>query len=675
MKKVLTICMIAFALASCNEKMAPVMVDGLQFDYLDESVDPKQDFYQYANGGWMEKNPLPAEYARFGSFDMLAANVQKQLKELVDTLSLQSHEQGSAEQKIADLYRLKMDSLRLNQEGNAPIQPILKTIKALENKAQVIEMMAQLNQEGIWPFFAMYVSADDMNSSMNILHSYQAGIGMSDRDYYLKEDARSKSLRAKYQQFVAKMFVLAGYPEKTAKTAAKEIMQIETALAKAQFNRVELRDPYKNYHKMSLNDLQQLAPEFDWQTYFKALGMPVNELNVSQDVFMKEMAKVFSNSSMAAIKYYLAWNVISDASSSLSDDFANLSFDFYGKTLSGRQEQSPRWKRAVSTLDNAVGQALGITYVNRYFPAAAKERMVELVANLQVSLGERIDQLAWMSDETKQKAHEKLAAFRVKIGYPDQWKDYSALQIDATKSLYDNLKAVARFNFEEEKAKVGKPVDRDEWLMTPQTVNAYYNPTTNEICFPAGILQPPFFFQEGDDAVNYGAIGVVIGHEMTHGFDDQGSRYDKDGNLSNWWTESDGKQFAERTKVLEEYFNHIEVAPGVMANGAFTLGENIADNGGLQVSYNAFKKTVQGKNNIAVDGVPADQRFFIAYAHVWANNIREQEILRRTAEDPHSLGRWRVNGTLPHVDAFVQAFGIQEGDAMYLPQAERASIW
>ena len=651
------------------------MVDGLQFDYLDESVDPKQDFYQYANGGWMEKNPLPAEYARCGSFDMLAANVQKQLKELVDTLSLQSHEQGSAEQKIADLYRLKMDSLRLNQEGNAPIQPILKTIKALENKAQVIEMMAQLNQEGIWPFFAMYVSADDMNSSMNILHSYQAGIGMSDRDYYLKEDARSKSLRAKYQQFVAKMFVLAGYPEKTAKTAAKEIMQIETALAKAQFNRVELRDPYKNYHKMSLNDLQQLAPEFDWQTYFKALGMPVNELNVSQDVFMKEMAKVFSNSSMAAIKYYLAWNVISDASSSLSDDFANLSFDFYGKTLSGRQEQSPRWKRAVSTLDNAVGQALGITYVNRYFPAAAKERMVELVANLQVSLGERIDQLAWMSDETKQKAHEKLAAFRVKIGYPDQWKDYSALQIDATKSLYDNLKAVARFNFEEEKAKVGKPVDRDEWLMTPQTVNAYYNPTTNEICFPAGILQPPFFFQEGDDAVNYGAIGVVIGHEMTHGFDDQGSRYDKDGNLSNWWTESDGKQFAERTKVLEEYFNHIEVAPGVMANGAFTLGENIADNGGLQVSYNAFKKTVQGKNNIAVDGVPADQRFFIAYAHVWANNIREQEILRRTAEDPHSLGRWRVNGTLPHVDAFVQAFGIQEGDAMYLPQAERASIW
>ncbi len=675
MKKVLTICMIAFALASCNEKMAPVMVDGLQFDYLDESVDPKQDFYQYANGGWMEKNPLPAEYARFGSFDMLAANVQKQLKELVDTLSLQSHEQGSAEQKIADLYRLKMDSLRLNQEGNAPIQPILKTIKALENKAQAIEMMAQLNQEGIWPFFAMYVSADDMNSSMNILHSYQAGIGMSDRDYYLKEDARSKSLRAKYQQFVAKMFVLAGYPEKTAKTAAKEIMQIETALAKAQFNRVELRDPYKNYHKMSLADLQQLAPEFDWQTYFKALGMPVNELNVSQDVFMKEMAKVFSNSSMAAIKYYLAWNVISDASSSLSDDFANLSFDFYGKTLSGRQEQSPRWKRAVSTLDNAVGQALGITYVNRYFPAAAKERMVELVANLQVSLGERIDQLAWMSDETKQKAHEKLAAFRVKIGYPDQWKDYSALQIDATKSLYDNLKAVARFNFEEEKAKVGKPVDRDEWLMTPQTVNAYYNPTTNEICFPAGILQPPFFFQEGDDAVNYGAIGVVIGHEMTHGFDDQGSRYDKDGNLSNWWTESDGKQFAERTKVLEEYFNHIEVAPGVMANGAFTLGENIADNGGLQVSYNAFKKTVQGKNNIAVDGVPADQRFFIAYAHVWANNIREQEILRRTAEDPHSLGRWRVNGTLPHVDAFVQAFGIQEGDAMYLPQAERASIW
>lgn len=675
MKKVLTICMLAMVLASCNEKMAPVMVDGLQFDYLDESADPKQDFYQYANGGWMEKNPLPAEYARFGSFDMLAANVQKQLKDLVDTLSTQEYAKGTAEQKIADLYRLKMDSVRLNKEGNAPIQANLNAIKALQDKNQIAKMMAQLNQVGIWPFFAMYVSADDMNSTMNIVHTYQAGIGMSDRDYYLKDDARSKELRAKYQKFVAKMFVLSGYPEKTAKTAAAEIMKIETALAKAQFSRVELRDPYKNYHKMNVSDLQQLVPNFDWKTYLEELGMPINEINVAQDVFMKEMANVFEKSSVSALKYYLAWNVISDASSSLSDDFADLSFEFYGKTLSGRQEQSPRWKRAVSLLDHTVGQALGITYVNRYFPAEAKQRMVELVGNLQVSLGERIDQLAWMSDETKQKAHEKLSSFRVKIGYPDEWKDYSALNIDPALSLYENLMAVARFSFEEEKAKVGQPVDRDEWLMTPQTVNAYYNPTTNEICFPAGILQPPFFFQEGDDAVNYGAIGVVIGHEMTHGFDDQGCQYDKDGNLSNWWTQEDAKQFAERTKVLEDYFNKIEVAPGVFANGAFTLGENIADHGGLQVSYNAFKKTVQGKKNIAVDGVPADQRFFIAYAHVWANNIREQEILRRTAEDPHSLGRWRVNGTLPHIGAFAEAFDLKEGDAMYLPEAERVSIW
>lgn len=675
MKKVLTICMLAMLLASCNEKMAPVMVDGLQFDYLDESVDPKQDFYQYANGGWMEKNPLPAEYARFGSFDMLAANVQKQLKDLVDSLSLTNHAQGTAEQKIADLYRLKMDSTRLNQEGNAPIQADLNKVKALENKSQAIELMAAFNQVGIWPFFAMYVSADDMNSSMNIVHTYQAGIGMSDRDYYLKTDARSKELRTKYQQYVSQMFVLAGYPARTAKIAASEVMKIETALAKAQYSRVELRDPYKNYHKMTLAELKQAVPAFDWDLYIKTLGMPITEINLAQDAFMKEMANIFSNSTMPALKYYLAWNVINHASSSLSDDFADLSFEFYGKTLSGRQEQSPRWKRAVSLLDNTVGQALGITYVHRYFPAEAKQRMIELVANLQVSLGERIDALTWMSDETKQKAHEKLASFRVKIGYPDQWKDYSALQIDANKSLYENLAAVSRFNFEEEKAKVGQPVDRDEWLMTPQTVNAYYNPTTNEICFPAGILQPPFFFQQGDDAVNYGAIGVVIGHEMTHGFDDQGSQYDKDGNLSNWWTESDAQQFAERTKVLEDYFNKIEVAPGVYANGAFTLGENIADHGGLQVSYNAFKKTVQGRKNIAVDGVPADQRFFIAYAHVWANNIREQEVLRRTAEDPHSLGRWRVNGTLPHIGAFVEAFDLQEGDAMYLPEAERVSIW
>ncbi len=675
MKRFAMIVMMVLVLASCNEKMAPVMVDGLQFSYLDENIDPKQDFYQYANGGWMANNPLPAAYARYGSFDMLAAKVQEQLKDLVDSLSLQQCAVGTAEQKIADLYRLSMDSVRLNKEGNAPIQDELNSIKALNGKTQVIETMARLNREGIWPFFALYVSADDMNSSMNMLHSYQAGIGMSDRDYYLKTDARSKQLREKYQQFVAKMFVLAGYSQKAAKQAAADVMSIEKPLAQAQYSRVDLRDPYKNYHKVSLAELKQHVPNFDWDLYFKALDLNVTELNLAQESFMKEMAKVFENSSLSAVKNYLAWNVINNAAGVLSDDFQQTNFDFYGKTLSGRQEQQPRWKRSVSMLDGTVGHALGQAYVNKYFPAAAKERMVELVANLQKSLGQRIDRLDWMSAETKQKAQEKLACFHVKIAYPDQWKDYSALQIDPAKSLLDNMYAVARFSFDEDMAKLGKPVDRDEWLMTPQTVNAYYNPTTNEICFPAGILQPPFFFQEGDDAVNYGAIGVVIGHEMTHGFDDQGCQYDKDGNLSNWWTESDAEQFAARTKVLEEYFNHIEVAPGVYANGAFTLGENIADHGGLQVSFNAFKQTLQGRKNIAVDGVPADQRFFIAYAHVWANNIRPKEILRRTAEDPHSLGRWRVNGTLPHVSAFIDAFGIQPGDSMYLSEEERVSIW
>lgn len=664
-----------FVMTSCNEKMAPVTDEALQFSYLDESKDPKQDFYAYANGGWQKNHPLPAEYGRYGSFDQLGENVQKQLMSLIDSLAANHYPMGSVEQKIGDLYRLKMDSARLNAEGIQPLLADLKKIDDLSSKQAFVDLMGEMGQYNTWPFFVLYVGADEMNSEMNMIQTYQAGLGMGERDYYLNNDDRSKHLRSKYNELMVKVFEWAGYSKKQATQAAKDVMSIEMRLAKSSYSNVELRDPYKNYHKQTYAQLKELTPSFDWDRYTAKLGIRFDEINVAQEEFVKESANIIEESSLSALRHFLAWTLLNASSNCLSDDLADLSFEFYGKALSGTEVMRPRWKRAVGMLNGSLGEAIGIAYVGKYFPPEAKERMMELVGNLQKSLGERIQQLTWMSDETKAKAMDKLSTFRVKIGYPDKWKDYTSMAIDPAQSLYENLKTVSHFYYLDRMNRIGQPVDRDEWLMSPQTVNAYYNPTTNEICFPAGILQPPFFFMNGDDAVNYGAIGVVIGHEMTHGFDDQGCQYDKNGNLSNWWTEEDAQRFAERTTVLKNYFDSIEVAPGVHANGAFTLGENIADHGGLQVSFNAFQKTLQGRKQIAVDGVPANQRFFIAYAHVWADNIRPEEVLRRTAEDPHSLGRWRVNGTLPHIAAFAEAFDLKEGDAMYLPAEERVSIW
>ena len=677
MKKYLLLSLVLLiTMSACNnKKMAPVTEDGLNRAWMDETADPRQDFYQYATGGWQKLFPLPAEYGRYAAFDQLGESVQKQLKELVDTLAVATYEAGSVEQKISDLYKQVMDSVRLNAEGVAPMAKDLAAINALRDKKEAMMCMVEMNKRANDPLFSLYVGADDMNSEMNILQTYQGGLGMGDRDYYLKEDARNKEIRARYAEHIVKMFCLAGYPKAAAQKASADVMALETRLAKASFSRVELRDPYKNYHKMSMQDLAQMAPEFDWAGYFEALGVKTDSINVSQDGFIREAAKAFAETPMPAMRNYLAWNLINGSADCLGDEMAEQNFDFYGRTMSGREQMQPRWKRAVNTLNGSLGEALGIAYVNKYFPPEAKERMLELVGNLQLSLGERIDQLTWMSDETKARAHEKLAAFRVKIGYPDKWKDYTSLEVDPSLPLYENMKQVGAFYFRDNIAKIGQPVDRDEWLMRPQTVNAYYNPTTNEICFPAGILQPPFFFKGGDDAVNYGAIGVVIGHEMTHGFDDQGCQYDSRGNLSNWWTEQDASQFAERTDVLRKYFDNIEVLPGVHANGSLTLGENIADHGGLQVAFNALQKTPQAKRQVSIDGFTPAQRFFIAYAHVWAGNIREQEIMRRTNEDPHALGEYRVNGTLPHINAFAEAFNLQPGDAMYLPVEERVSIW
>ena len=675
MKKVVfTLIITGLCMSSCIDKKTSG-VPGIDLTDLDTTMSPAQDFYQYACGGWIEKNPLPAEYARYGSFDQLAENTQKQLRELVLELEGSTHPEGSVAQKMALLYHTAMDSTKLNAEGAEPIRKDLEQIQTLENKEALTTHLASMQKRGVFPFFVLYVGADDMNASMNLLHTYQSGLGMGEREYYLSQDERKKELRLNYLQHVEKMFALAGYTSTEAKKAASDVMAIENRLAAASLSQEELRDPYKNYHKMSLEELSKLAPQMDWKLYFESLGnKEIKELNVAQEKFISEVAAIIKETELDVLKNYLSWNLINSAANFLSDELALQNFDFYGRTLSGSEEMRARWKRALGVINGSLGEALGQLYVEKYFPPQAKERMLKLVDNLQLSLGERINSLEWMSEETKEKALEKLSTFHVKIGYPDKWKDYSSLEVKED-SYWENVCRASLFAFNEGMHKVGKPVDKEEWLMNPQTVNAYYNPTTNEICFPAGILQPPFFNMNADDAVNYGAIGVVIGHEMTHGFDDQGRQYDKEGNLSNWWKSEDAENFATRTAVLENYFNNIEVAPGTFANGKFTLGENIADHGGLQVSFNAYTKTEEYKLNNNIDGLTPAQRFFIAYAHVWANNIREQEILRRTAEDPHSLGYWRVNGALPHIDAFVEAFKLKEGDAMYLPKEQRASIW
>ena len=643
---------------------------------MDTTVACGEDFYEYACGGWIKKNPLKPEYARYGSFDVLAENNQKQMRELIDELEKAENEPGSVAQKVGDLYKMGLDSVRLNKEGVSPISEALKNIASLDDKAAFASLVAQMHKEGSSPFFQLYVGADEKNSSMNIVNLYQGGMSMGDRDYYLSEDSANVKIRDAYKKYINKLFTLAGYSAEKAVAAEKNVMNIETALAKVAFSREETRNPLKNYNKMPMTDFLKQMNGFDWKSYFSVLGLDsLNEINPNQLPFIKGMDALVGGLTSEEIRDYLIFKQINTASSYLSDDFVQARFDFYGKVLSGQQELKPRWKRSLSVTDGALGEALGEMYVAKYFPPEAKERMLKLVENLRISLGEHIDSLEWMSAETKAKAKEKLAAFYVKIGYPDKWRDYSGLTIDPKKSYWDNVREAAIFESDYMLSDVNKPVDKTRWLMSPQTVNAYYNPTTNEICFPAGILQPPFFYMDADDAVNYGGIGVVIGHEMTHGFDDQGRQYDKDGNLKDWWTAEDAKQFNLRADKLADQYSSIIVLDTVHANGRFTLGENIADHGGLRVSYTAFKNATKGQDLKPIDGFTPDQRFYLAYAGLWAQNIRDEEILRLTKIDPHSLGKWRVNAALRNLESFFQAFGITEKDPMYMKPEDRVTIW
>ena len=642
--------------AGCDSKKEAVMTSGIDLTNLDTTAVQGADFYQYACGGWMKKHPLTNEYSRFGSFDMLAENNREQLKGLIVEIAAGQNAQGTIGQKIGDIYKLAMDSVKLNADGVTPIQADLEKIASVKDKSEIVPLMAELAHSGVFPYFSFYVGADIMDSKSNLFQLYQGGISLGEKEYYLDNDDVTVNIRNKYKEHIVKMFQLAGFDEAAAKKKMEAVMDIETRIAKASFSAVEQRNPAANYHKMSLDELKKEIPGIDWDAFLNGIGVKgVTELSVSQVDPIKEVEKIINSLPVENQIAYMQWSLIDRAAGYLSDDLVAQNFDFYGKTLSGKQTNQPRWKRAVSTVNGVLGEAVGQMYVEKYFPAAAKERMVQLVKNLQTALGERIRNLEWMGDSTKIKAIEKLNSFYVKVGYPDKWRDYTGLNIEKD-SYWANVKRATEFELDYMLSKAGKPVDRDEWGMTPQTVNAYYNPTTNEICFPAGILQYPFFDMNADDAFNYGAIGVVIGHEMTHGFDDQGRQFDKDGNLKDWWTAEDAKRFEERAQVMVNFFDSIQVLPGLNANGSLTLGENIADHGGLQVSFQAFKNATKDAPLLVKDGFTPEQRFFLSYAGVWAGNIRDEQIRLQTKSDPHSLGRWRVNGALPQIGAWYDAF-------------------
>ncbi len=655
----------AFAATSCSQPAGKIAAN------LDTSVAPGDDFYDYACGGWMKANPLKPEYSRFGTFDQLGENSRKQVQDLVLGLSEQTLDPGTNAQKIADLYALGMDSVRLNEEGIKPLQADLEVI-ATTPRDKIVELMAVM--PGVDVFFGTSVDAGLEDATRNVMYWGQGGLGLGDRDYYTDDNEHAQAVRKAYVTYLETLAGLIGYDEARATEFANNVMNVETKLAQKQMTRTEQRDIAAQNNPMTVSDLAKQYPAVDMKRYFSAQNLDVDTMIVAQPAYYATVADVLANEDMQVLRDYITASYVGSASKFLSDDFINANFAL-SQVISGVEQQQPRWKRALSVPNGFLGEALGQLYVEKYFPATSKEKMLKLVGNLQTALGQHIDSLTWMSDETKARAHEKLDAFTVKIGYPDNWRDYSALAINPELSYWTNVQNAIRFNQDYNNSDYGKPVDPTRWFMSPQTVNAYYNPSTNEICFPAGILQPPFFDPEADDALNYGAIGVVIGHEMTHGFDDQGRQFDKDGNFADWWTETDAKTFQELADKLVAQFDSVEVAPGVKANGRLTLGENIADQGGLRVAYTAYHNSLGDSEGEVIEGFTPDQRFYLGYANVWAGNIREAEILSRTKSDPHSLGRWRVNATLRNIEPFMQAFGIEEGQPMYLPAEERVVIW
>ncbi len=662
-------------MVSCNQSKQAENT-GIDFAAMDTTVRLQDDFYHYVNGGWMKKNPLKPEYSRYGTFDILRDSSEYQIRGLVDKLLASEQEKGSNEYKIVTLYSQAMDSTSRNKLGVEPILPMIEAVKSLKSKADLIQFAAEKDQvDGSSIFFGSYVGADAKNSDMNILNLNQIYLSLGSKDYYLEDNEMMAGIRQAYEKYLKEVLMLANFSEEDAQRMAATRLKIEVELAKISYSNTELRDTQRNYNFLSIEDFAREYKAFDWLGYFKARGLNIEKANFAQLDFFKAFDKWFAKLNVNDYKDYLISRTVSGWANALSDEFVAKRFEFFGKKLSGLKEMRPRWKRSLGVVSSSMGEALGKEYVKEHFSPEAKERMLTLVANLQKALSKRVANLDWMSNETKAKAQEKLSSFVVKIGYPDKWEDYSSMAIDAEHTYVENLLAVYRFARKEEMDDLGKPVDRDQWLMNPQDVNAYYMPSTNEICFPAGILQPPFFNMNADDAVNYGAIGVVIGHEMTHGFDDQGANYDKAGNMNNWWTEEDLAKFKNSGAKLINLYGRNEVAPNLMANGALTLGENIADQGGLMIAFMAMEMAQEGKKVENIDGLTSAQRFFIAYARLWGQNINAEGIVNLTKKDPHSLGILRVNQALQNIEAFYKAFDIKEGDRLYLAPEERAVVW
>ena len=674
MKKGILIMSVAImaAATSCGTKSAGEKVPAIDLANLDPSISAKEDFYQYATGGWQKNHPLKPEYSRYGSFDVLRENNEIRLNELFQGLSSVKAEKGSVQQKISDLYAMGLDSTRLNAEGVNPVKPYLDALESVKDVESFVRAMADIELHGDGGCWGVYAESDMTDNSNTVLYITQSGLALGNRDYYLL--AENAELREGYLNFLKKIFTLAGYEK--AEQKAKDAFDFQMTIAEPSWSMIQQRDIEARYNPMTPEQLYKEYPALRFDAYLDAMGIPAqSKIVLEQPSYFKALNRIVAKTNPRILRHYLQAQLLSGACGYISDDFTDASFDFFSAQMSGIKEQKPRWKRAMQAPNSILGEAVGEMYVAKYFPEKDKQKMLQIVKNIQKGLSEHVASLDWMSEQTKARAQEKLSSFIIKIGYPDKWKDYSTLEIDAQKSYYQNLREASLWSMRDNLSKLGRPVDKTEWGMTPQTVNAYYNPTTNEICFPAGILQPPFFNPNADDAVNYGAIGVVISHEMTHGFDDQGRLFDKDGNLNNWWTEEDAASFKAKADKLVAQFDAVQIQDGLYANGSATLGENIADQGGLRIAFTAMKNSFGGKEPKPIDGFTAEQRFYLAYAILWGQNITPQECARLTLLDVHSLGRNRVNVSLRNLQDFFDAFDIKEGDKMFRPEEERVVIW
>ena len=660
------------AATSCGTKSAGEKVPAIDLANLDPSISAKEDFYQYATGGWQKNHPLKPEYSRYGSFDVLRENNEIRLNELFQGLSSVKAEKGSVQQKISDLYAMGLDSTRLNAEGVNPVKPYLDALESVKDVESYVRAMADIELHGDSGCWGVYAESDMTDNSNTVLYITQSGLALGNRDYYLL--AENAELREGYLNFLKKIFTLAG--DEKAEQKAKDAFDFQMTIAEPSWSMIQQRDIEARYNPMTPEQLYKEYPALRFDAYLDAMGIPAqSKIVLEQPSYFKALNRIVAKTNPRILRHYLQAQLLSGACGYISDDFTDASFDFFSAQMSGIKEQKPRWKRAMQAPNSILGEAVGEMYVAKYFPEKDKQKMLQIVKNIQKGLSEHVASLDWMSEQTKARAQEKLSSFIIKIGYPDKWKDYSTLEIDAQKSYYQNLREASLWSMRDNLSKLGRPVDKTEWGMTPQTVNAYYNPTTNEICFPAGILQPPFFNPNADDAVNYGAIGVVISHEMTHGFDDQGRLFDKDGNLNNWWTEEDAASFKAKADKLVAQFDAVQIQDGLYANGSATLGENIADQGGLRIAFTAMKNSFGGNEPKPIDGFTAEQRFYLAYAILWGQNITPQECARLTLLDVHSLGRNRVNVSLRNLQDFFDAFDIKEGDKMFRPEEERVVIW